>query len=465
MDKHLIIPVVLLITLVYFIIKKQQKVYNTILFSIVFLMPFYQNFFHYRHFIVIIAGAVLYLGGKSEFTKYTRTPIVQSMIVFFCVTLLSAVASKYPKLTITPIIDLISFYFFFSVCLTSFNKQKNLSFTTNALAITLVVSVLVQTMQLLGFESFYIYDPEKLNANTGLSEGNETALVRFWGTFGNSLTFSSYLSIIGIFLFTTYHRNLNKKIKSFSYLVFGFALYSILLTSGRTALMALGAGVFVYCLINSWKKTTITSLAIIFLLFIFSDTIIKLLLDSGLGMVSRFTYSGNDKDFRLQLWTRGLSLFLNNPLLGIGPGNLTIQIAPIIKPIYDQSKESLTIPWGHVENSYLSVLYTFGVLGFSCFFYMLYKSFIYCYNSLRVSLSKQVKDLSCSLLCTWIVIYINMVSNPAFVTDYRMISLTLFFVALSLHNRICNKALLAIAKSHQTSHREHIPQAQPVVSY
>ena len=148
-------------------------------------------------------------------------------------------------------------------------------------------------------------------------------------------------------------------------------------------------------------------------------------------MFNRFTSLGDDKSYRTETWIRALPVLLNSPLFGTGPGNLQTQIAPLIRSIIVNEKEAMNLPWGHVENTYLSVLYTFGIAGFSCFLYMIAKSFLYGYQALKRDLPPPIRQMAFALTTAWVVI-VNMIANPVFVTDYRLITLMLFFVAMSV---------------------------------
>ncbi|MBC8154936.1 MAG: O-antigen ligase family protein, partial [Bacteroidetes bacterium] len=327
------------------------------LLSIILLLPFFQVYIYFRYMILIYAFVMIWQGDDKQLIRYTKEPINKCMILFFVIGIFSALTSADLTRTLTPLTDLIFFYLLFLICSVAISRHLTSPLLPTIILWGLLSSVFIQTMQLYGVESFYIYDEESLNMNTGLAYTNEDRVVRYWGPFGNSLTFSSYLSIFGLFLFGYYHSSLRKRTRFLSYVVLSVALYGVMLTAGRTALVSMLVGLLFYAFVKNRRKAIVLSAILVVVGFALSALIEQLLSGTTLGMVSRFTNLGDDKSYRTETWVRALPVLLNNPLFGTGPGNLQTQIAPLIRSIIVNEKQAMDLPWGHVENTYLSVLY------------------------------------------------------------------------------------------------------------
>lgn len=431
MKSTLLYTFLLLALLLPFVLRDGKR-YRVMLLSIILLLPFFQVYIYFRYMILIYAFIMIWLGDDKQVIRYTKEPVNKCMIVFFIIGILSAFTSADLTRTLTPLTDLVFFYLLFLICSVAISRHLTSPLLPTIILWGLLSSVFIQTMQLYGAESFYIYDEESLNMNTGLAYTNDDKVIRYWGPFGNSLTFSSYLSIFGLFLFSYYHSNPQKRTRFLGYVVLSIALYGVLLTAGRTALVAMVVGLLFYAFAKNWKKAIVVSAILVVVAITSSALIDQLLSGTTLGMYSRFTSLGDDKSYRTETWVRALPVLLNNPLFGTGPGNLQTQIAPLIRSIIVNEKQAMDLPWGHVENTYLSVLYTFGIAGFSCFLYMIGKSFLYSYRALKGDVPPPVRRMAYGLTTAWVVMGVNMIANPVFVTDYRLIALMLLFVAMSV---------------------------------
>lgn len=71
---------------------------------------------------------------------------------------------------------------------------------------------------------------------------------------------------------------------------------------------------------------------------------------------------------RLEMWRSSLVIIKNNPLLGVGPGNLPEKINQL--PDHDTPKSKIRA--GHVHNAYFEMMGTLGILGFSALLLMLF---------------------------------------------------------------------------------------------
>lgn len=411
---------------------RDGKQYKVIMMAIVLLLPFYQGFIYFRYMILLFTFLVLWQGDDRRLLQYRNEPINRCMVAFFVLSLLSALVSADITRAVTPITDLAFFYLLFLICSAGIQRQLLTPLIPAILLWGLFSSVFIQTMQLYGFQSFYIYAEDSLNMNTGLAYDNADRVVRYWGPFGNALTFSSYLAVFGLFLFGYYHNSLSKRTRRLSYVVLAVAIYGVLLTSGRTASISLVVALLAYSFAKDWKKAIVLTGILAVIVLVFSAVIEQVLSGASLGLYQRFTNIGDDKGYRTETWMRALPVLLDSPVFGTGPGNLQTQIAPLIRSIFINDKDAMNLPWGHIENTYLSVLYTFGLSGFACFMYMLVKSLWYSFRATKSTAHPAVRQVAYGLIAAWVGIIINMIANPVFVTDYRLIVLMLFFVAYAV---------------------------------
>lgn len=421
---------ILLVTLPFAL--RDGKRYKVVLVAILLLLPFYQVFIYFRYMSLLFVFLAMWQGDDRQFVQYAKEPVNRWMIIFFILSLVSGFLSADVFRAITPITDLMFFYLMFLLSSIGISRQLTTSLVPKILLWSLLGSVFIQTMQLYGVQAFYIYAEDRLNMNTGIGYDNSDRVVRYWGPFGNALTFSSYLAILGLFLFGYYNSSPQKKARRLSYTVLAIAVYGVILTSGRTAFISLVVGLLIYTFVKDWKKALVLMVCLVVVGLLFSAVIDQFLSGATRGIYQRFTNLGDDKSYRTETWMRALPVLLESPVFGTGPGNLQTQIAPLVRSIFINDKDALNLPWGHVENTYLSVLYTFGLSGFACFIYMLVKSLLYSFRAISRHPHPAVRQVAYGLTTAWIGIIINMIANPVFVTDYRLIVLMLFFVAYAV---------------------------------
>lgn len=421
-----------LAVLLPFIIRDGRR-YRVILMGLVLLLPFYQSFIYLRYLTILFLAVVVWQGDDRYLFRSSNEPINRSMMVFYVAGAVSTLfTANMTQNTSIALIDLAFYYLFFLLCLVALKNQLLQPQLPVLLLIGLIVSVFIATMQLLGFEAFYLFDEKELNTNTGMLYEAEDRILRFWGPFGNSLTFSAYLAIVGTFLFGYYRTSAHRRTRLISVLSLVLTLYGIMLTAGRTALLSVVAGLLFYAFLKNWKRSLTVTAALVITLLLSLDYMDRAMSDAGLSIYARFINFGQDKGYRAKIWESTWSIFQENPLFGTGPGNLVRRVAPLIDHVYTFEKEALSLTWGHVENTYLTVLLTFGLLGFVCFAFMLVKSFQYSLRACRNAVPPPIRQTGYGLVTSWFVMSINMITNPIFVVDPRMIALMLMMVALSI---------------------------------
>ena len=353
---------------------KILKLNNLLLFFIAAYTPFYSTFnkgplkfFYFKNlyiaFILYYFIATLVENRRLTVAKPGKLTIY--VISFFAIQVLSGFFAFDVDLAFQKIYVEFQFIAIFLVVNSLIVNDKSYEYIFKGLLAGFLIACVIAVLQYLGFKQFYLFTENELNGNAGLiHEERSTAVFRIWGTFGNSLGFSEYLCIVGIALYS-YFRMLKKK-TFIAIVIIAVALYCISLTVSRTALVATPVALLVMEFAYAGNKSSarliyiIGALAVIFIgAFILSSG----MLSSNNPIVNRLVNAGSDfKEGRLNLWIKGFQAFTQNVFLGVGPGNLHLALSsegfPMTADIISQYDGQ------HVENYYLTMLYTYGIIGF-----------------------------------------------------------------------------------------------------
>ena len=208
--------------------------------------------------------------------------------------------------------------------------------------------------------------------------------------FGDELIMGSYLSrlyplVIGLYSIVYFKY---KYIKFQSILFFFFTLFTlilVLMSGERTGFFFIFFSLFLILIFfNNFRKEKIIILIsiLIFLLILLSNTrlndrIIDRTLNVDLVSEKQLPIIVNKKKFNIfteaheKIFRTGFYIFINNPIIGVGPKNFRIACK---KKIYDTSEFSCT---NHPHNTYLQLLSETGIIGFLIvFFVMLFIIFL-----------------------------------------------------------------------------------------
>jgi len=280
-------------------------------------------------------------------------------------------------------------------------------------------------MQFTGNKLFFIQSEESLNQNTNIDSASWG--IRVWGTFGNALTFSNYLSVVAILICTK--TIFSTKNTLFSFFLFLFTLIVLFLSGGRTASISFALiyliALFKFSPIKN-KGFIIVSIGSLLISTFFLSSIVP-----SFEIFSRFIDSKDDFEYgRWYKWLSGMDIFYNNFLLGVGPGNLNLALRKY--PVNEITSESVYFLGGHVESVYISILATFGITGFGLLSILLYKML-----HRIVKIRKEIKtgiyfEYYTSLIFGWVVMFINMITNPAILVDDRIKFLFFLLIALTI---------------------------------
>ncbi|MBC3795329.1 O-antigen ligase family protein [Spirosoma utsteinense] len=221
-----------------------------------------------------------------------------------------------------------------------------------------VLQMFIVLMQYLKFESFYLNDVENLGLNTGMTQ-NSSGGIRYWGSFGEALVLSTYLTSIGIgvsvYMISVFKKNI------VTYILILTIIFTIYLTGSRAGLSIYIIMICVYLFLS---KVSSLFMIIGLILFVLIGSQFSILSFIGASEnLSRFAQlQGNDA--RYVLWTKGFNIIYNNPIFGssIGCLNYSLKEHNLLPGFVSTINAS-----GHVENSFLTILFSVGIAGFLFF--------------------------------------------------------------------------------------------------
>jgi O-antigen ligase len=254
------------------------------------------------------------------------------------------------------------YLYIFLIYFMNYEKTSDKSYTF--LKVWNFISIIFSLLCIIGVILYY------LGITTNLTFG-----FRATGTFEDPNLAASFLIIsLGFCLSYNNSPNSNKKRIPINLLLILFAL---LLTSSRGGVLGLGVGFILVVLINLTNKG-IKQIAKIVVFLIVLITIILLInyiypldiVNTSLGRISNISTEESGTNLRLLLWRTALTLWQDNPFLGVGFGQYLHNAQEINSSI-------VNIP----HNTYLSFLAETGIIGFMSFFslpiYLFYKLFIW----------------------------------------------------------------------------------------
>ena len=257
---------------------------------------------------------------------------------------------------------------------------------------------------LLGERSFNIASP---GIATIAFEGN--TVLRPYATFPHPNVLAGFL-VISFFIILTSNLKKLVKLSTLTFLAFG-----ILLTFSRTAWLGLGLGLTILAAMNlSWTNLAkIGGFLVVILVFIFA------IFPQNLFTTRLLQIGNSDKEsfvLRVKLADGAVKMFLDNPLLGVGPGNFIPNLEKYWKPV-----ESFRF-FQPVHNVVLLILAEAGVVGMAAvgLFFL---------ASLKNIFRRPTKELSFLVPCWGAVLLISLFDHYFWTLQQGQI---LFFLLLGL---------------------------------
>lgn len=353
---------------------------------------------------VVIVGGFFY--NKSVGKGNLRTQLTYPFLFM----LLSLIASTIvaPNVEFALSIILICLIFFFVTKSIAFYllDEKDLKAVLYCLVIPLIVSALLGVYQaIFGSSEAKLVDDFNPNVISG-----ELGFSRVPGPLNNSLNFGQYLSIlisffIGFLLASRRDCPRSKPLTILSYVALFIGMAALVGTISRTAMAAVVITLII-CLFIRYRSRILIAVSVMALsIIVFQAQLADMIGRSGVGirfMMSQFDFQAG----RLDIWKYAFRVFSENPLLGVGTGNLNYASG-----INGASLKM--VPGGHVESVYVSYLVSNGILGLTALVYFLWKGIKMSYDLFKNNSDPLVKSVSFGLFAGFVSSSINMTTNPA----------------------------------------------------
>lgn len=204
---------------------------------------------------------------------------------------------------------------------------------------------------LIGYIQFLFYN----NLRNLYYLGWDDHLYRLFSTFLDPNFAGLFFSIFSIFIVGELFSNAKYRVLNTIFL--SAALGALLLTYSRTAIVSLLFGVGAFFLLNKKYKILILSIILLFV---------------GIISVSNFSVEGMNPiriastEARIESAHRALQIFYTSPVYGVGFN--AFRYAQIREGFVDEKKTLISNADSGTDNSFLFILATTGIIGFSLYF-------------------------------------------------------------------------------------------------
>ena len=146
----------------------------------------------------------------------------------------------------------------------------------------------------------------------------------------------------------------------------------------------------------------------------------------NIPIINRFFESGNDfKSGRLDNWEYAFNIIEKSPLMGTGAGNLNLTLSQMHYSFSESGR--VTAHNGHLESVFITVLATGGVIGLTIFLIWLVLITNKMFALMRTTQGSYHNYIT-AFLYGWFVMLVNMITDPAFIFDFRI---TFLFLAVA----------------------------------
>lgn len=183
----------------------------------------------------------------------------------------------------------------------------------------------------------------------------EDVAIRYPGFFQDPQKFAQYLAASS-FLFLIREPG-SAKLPAKNYVFLVLSIIAILYTGGRAALGGWSLGFLLIVLFgnaNLKLYATLVAVAMFVVIYNFQDSF---------AVFNRGDNLSDSYDFRFSIWKDAFGIFLDNPLVGIAPGNYANYVS-VHNPDQFWFVDNDFLYYDHPESGYLKWLAEFGAIGF-----------------------------------------------------------------------------------------------------
>lgn len=389
--------------------------YHLLIVVLVLPIPIYGLIINISYDIALTIVAVSILIIERQMPTLPQSLYKFPLGLLFVAAILGGIISEQPEFSFLELLRYLKYYLFYVMIVYLLYKTKDIRPLIYSLAAGIMLASIQGILQFIFVGSFLFYEPFEMNTNTASMMSGELA-VRIMGPFNNSLNFANYLSILSplcIYYLFSVKKQHSKKIAITLTVVITAVL---LLTISRAAIIAY-MFVFIFLIAEKhWLRGFIVFALILGLLYVSSNFLLEILLPKSIS--ERFLSAVEDlQNARIALWINSFPMFLDHPLLGVGLGNLNY--VGYYHYGFVSDREAATFLGGHVENTYLSILYTLGLMGFMGFIAIIVKSIKKLLTFVFDVTNMHYRAISQGLLLSWLSYAINISTNPAVIIDLR----------------------------------------------
>lgn len=276
------------------------------------------------------------------------------------VLILSGLSSEFPERTWVSFFRFITIFIFGRfLVITCFKDPQFYKSIINALKISYVVALFFMCGQVIFGLGFTFYP--SLGPNT---VDSTLQMVRFPGIFYDAQANGQYLAM-GSFLFLYVEPDSDAKVKWMNYGVFFLAMIGMVLAGSRAPIGGFILGLILLFFLLSKKYRLYGGFVVVILIAAY-----MVILPQG-GFFKRTEDVSEDFLFRKSIWDEALTIYSENPMLGIGAGNYKDHIMRHNQNQNLEIEEGVFLYFDQPENGYLKILVEFGSVGFLFFAVML----------------------------------------------------------------------------------------------
>lgn len=183
----------------------------------------------------------------------------------------------------------------------------------------------------------------------------EDSLIRYPSFFIDPQTFSQFLA--GTSFLCLIKEKDEEKISTKNYLLLIVSLIAIFFTGGRGGFGGWVAGFSLVVLFGNAKyRMYAIVLGIILFIIVYN-------FQSSFPMFTRSDDISDSYEFRYSIWKDAFQIFLNHPLVGIGPGDYANYVS-VHNPEQHWMLNNEVLYYNHPESGYLKFLVEYGAIGF-----------------------------------------------------------------------------------------------------
>lgn len=351
--------------------------------------------------IIIIAGLYSTLKKRSNYVPsgYPFRYLVLTMI-------LSTFVASNIEFSFSIILTCVFFFFIFKGITSSLIDQQDISALLLCLIVPLLVSAFIGVVQ-------GIYGPYSLaiakEFNTNVGTGN-LGFNRVSGTLDNSLDFAQYLSVmssfvVGYLILSWRYSAGSRLLRIVSIASLILAIIALLGTVSRTSIASFAMIIALAFIVLYGRRAALILALIVLPMILFPQEILGVIISKKV-LIRFLSIQDSLQIGRVKLWKNAFNVFLSNPILGIGTGN--INYASGLTPFSQRM-----MPGGHVESVYISYMISNGLIGFWGLMVLTLKVIKNSYKLYKERSEPIVKSISFGLFLAFVCNSMNMVTNPA----------------------------------------------------